>query len=210
MIKIGIIEENVILSNNYEQILTSFNDMRVVFRHKNIISLGENLNRVFDVPDIIMLDIKLPFITGIRGIEKLNAFFPKASIMIISSFVSYDNINEALKKGAKGFVIKSTSYLELHHAIRSVIDYGAYLSPRITAELLENYNKISYTNLPVKYTKKENSVLQCIIKGLSYKEVANELNISTYSVNQYLKKIYKKENVNSKGELIYKLLKQKV
>ena len=210
MIKIGIIEENVILSNNYEQILTSFNDMRVVFRHKNIISLGENLNKVFDVPDIVMLDIKLPFIVGIKGIEKLNAFFPKASIMIISSFVSYDHINEVLKKGAKGFVIKSTSYLELHHAIRSVIDYGAYLSPRITAELLENYNKISYTNLPVKYTKKENSVLQCIIKGLSYKEVARELHISTYSVNQYLKKIYKKENVNSKGELIYKLLKQKV
>lgn len=209
MIKLGIIEENVILSNNYEQILTSFNDIKVVFKHKNIIYLEDNLKRVFEPPDIILLDIKLPYLTGIKGMEKLKIFFPKASIIILSSFVNYESIDESLKKGAKGFIIKSTSYLELYHAIRSVVDYGAYLSPKITAELLKNYNKGTHIDLPIKYSKKENDIIQHIIKGLSYKEVANELNISTYSVNQYLKKIYRQENVRSKGELIYKLLNQK-
>jgi len=204
MINIGIIEDNHFQLNNYKEFLEDFQECKVVFACK---SMEEFKALPFKDPDVkvILLDISLPGESGIQGMQELKQIYPEAKIIVLSGHDGKQYVIESIKKGASGYIIKTSRLMEIYHSILDTINQGGTLSPK-AAHLLINYiNKDPLENIRHKLTKREYELLTLLKEGYSYKEMADKLYVTVFTINQHLKKIYQKLNVASKSELISKI-----
>jgi DNA-binding NarL/FixJ family response regulator len=208
MTKIGIIEDDAALRKNLEYLFHLTNEFKVVFSISNIEKILANLDT--ETPSFIFLDINLPGISGLDGLSVLKKKYPESNIILISGESENDIIWKGLSNGAKGYLIKPISFETIKEQIEIIQKGGAFMTPEVAKKLLDKVNTVTEqkpsSQKIIGLTKKENEVVQQIIKGLSYKEVSIMLSISYSTVNDHLKNIYKKMNVNSKSELICKIL----
>lgn len=208
MTKIGIIEDDAIFRKNLESLFNLTEDYTVVFSISHIEKILTKVDT--DAPDFIFLDINLPSISGLNGLSVLKKLFPESNIILISGESENEVIWKGLSNGAKGYLIKPVAFETIKNQIDTIKKGGAFITPDVAKKLLDKVNKVNEQKIVSQkiknLTKKENEVVQQIIKGLSYKEVAVILSISYSTVNDHLKSIYKKMNVNSKSELISKVL----
>lgn len=208
MTKIGIIEDDAIFRKNLEALFNLSEDYTVVFSISHIEKILAKVDT--DAPDFIFLDINLPGISGLNGLSVLKKLFPESNIILISGESENEVIWKGLSNGAKGYLIKPVAFETIKNQIDTIKKGGAFITPDVAKKLLDKVNKVNEQKVVSQkikdLTKKENEVVQQIIKGLSYKEVAVILSISYSTVNDHLKSIYKKMNVNSKSELISKVL----
>jgi DNA-binding NarL/FixJ family response regulator len=156
------------------------------------------------VPDIILLDVGLPGIDGISAIPLIRAEYPQADIIMLTIFSDHQTIFNALCSGAVGYVLKESMLTELRGAIRVVAMGGSYMSPSIARKVISYF-------VPIKdsctdgLTGRERDVVNGLVDGLSYKLIADRLNIKVTTVQGYIKNIYRKMNANSKTEVVRKL-----
>jgi DNA-binding NarL/FixJ family response regulator len=208
MTKIGIIEDDAALRKNLEYLFHLTDEFKVVFSISNIEKILANLDT--ETPSFIFLDINLPGISGLDGLSVLKKKYPESNIILISGESENDIIWKGLSNGAKGYLIKPISFETIKEQIEIIQKGGAFMTPEVAKKLLDKVNTVTEQKTSsqkiIGLTKKENEVVQQIIKGLSYKEVSIMLSISYSTVNDHLKNIYKKMNVNSKSELICKIL----
>jgi DNA-binding NarL/FixJ family response regulator len=204
MISIGLIEDNLHLSNTYKEFLEDFRDFKVIFSVQSMEEF-ELKHKHLKEPDVILLDIKLPGKSGIDGIEALKAVFPSTRIIILSSHDTSDSVFSSLKMGASSFVVKSSRLIELHDAIVDTITAGTHLSPAAANKLVERVQEKTGNSAIYQLTSREKMVVESLQNGHSYKEIASKLSVSVFTVNYHLKNIYKKLSVRSKSELMAKL-----
>jgi DNA-binding NarL/FixJ family response regulator len=208
MTKIGIIEDDAALRKNLEYLFHLTDEFKVVFSISNIEKILANLDT--ETPSFIFLDINLPGISGLDGLSVLKKKYPESNIILISGESENDIIWKGLSNGAKGYLIKPISFETIKEQIEIIQKGGAFMTPEVAKKLLDKVNTVTEQKTSsqkiIGLTKKENEVVQQVIKGLSYKEVSIMLSISYSTVNDHLKNIYKKMNVNSKSELICKIL----
>lgn len=159
-----------------------------------------------EVPDLILLDIKLPGRSGIDTIDLIRHRFPNVKILMFSGFAEKNYILESLRKGANGFVFKTSKLSEIHEAINDTMTVGASISPMAALSLVNHFNIIADPSGKDKLTRREQEIIVLVKEGLSYKEMADKLFLSVHTVNYHLKKIYQKMGVSSKSELIAKFL----
>lgn len=162
------------------------------------------------LPDIILLDINLPGISGIDGIKILKSYFPAATIIMLTAYEDEGTILKALKKGASGYLVKSMSLFQINEALQNMYKGTLPLADSVTKTIIQHFNTCEETEDPRLHdlTEREKEIASCITDGLTYKETGNRLSITANTVNQHLKKVYVKLNVNSKAELVSKLLKK--
>ncbi|MCB0743224.1 MAG: response regulator transcription factor [Ignavibacteriales bacterium] len=156
-------------------------------------------------PDVIILDIGLPGISGLSAIEIIKKKLSNSEIILFTIHDEPSKIFDALKKGASGYILKSTPLLDIKRAIIEVANNGAPMSPSIAKSVIEYFNQ----NKPIEeksiLTKKEKIVLKYLADGQSYKMIAANCNNSLETIKFHLKNIYKKLHVNSNTEAIAKL-----
>ena len=158
-------------------------------------------------PDIVMADLGLPGISGIECIEQLKQAFPKIQFVVLTIKDEDDSIFSALSAGASGYLLKNTSPANIIESIREVYNGGAPMSTQIARKVIEWFRqptkarKNPYEEL---LTKREKQVLQLLSKGLLYKEIADELNISTETVKSHCHNIYEKLHVSNRTEALNK------
>lgn len=151
---------------------------------------------------MILLDINLPGMTGIEGIPHLKKKFKEIEILMISVLTDSHNIFNAICEGASGYLDKDTSLAKIKEAIINVHDGGSAITPAIARKVFDHFqptNKITET-----LTERETEVVTGIVDGLSYKLIADRLDISINTIRKYIRQIYQKLQINSKGELISK------
>jgi DNA-binding NarL/FixJ family response regulator len=204
MINIGIIEDNHFQLNNYKEFLEDFQECKVVFACK---SMEEFKSLPFKNPDVkvILLDISLPGESGIQGMQELKQIYPEAKIIVLSGHDGKQYVIESIKKGASGYIIKTSRLMEIYHSILDTVNQGGTLSPKAAHLLISYINKDPLENIKHKLTKREYELLALLKEGYSYKEMADKLYVTVFTINQHLKKIYQKLNVASKSELISKI-----
>lgn len=206
--KIAFIEDNELLLENYQEYFENDDQFICVFAFDSIAALLEHkkTNRIIQ-PDIILLDIQLPKINGIEGISILNELFPGTLIIMMTAFEDQENVLSCITNGAAGFLTKNMSLSAVKEAILSISENGAALSPSAAKTLIssisQKQNKIAAITSML--TPREKEIAKCIKSGLSYKEIADELFISSRTVNQHLKHIYQKVGVNSRSQLAAKM-----
>lgn len=150
-------------------------------------------------PDILLLDIIMPEMNGISAIAAIQKIHPEVSIVMNSIKDDADTIFEALKMGAVGYIDKQSFELNFEEVFECIENYGAYMTPKIARKIIEHFHR-PRVKMP-KLTPREMDIVREILNGLSYKMVGEKLGISIDTVRMNIKHVYKKLNINSKGEL---------
>lgn len=156
-------------------------------------------------PDVIILDIGLPGISGLSAIELLKEKFPQIEIILFTIHDEPAKIFDALKKGASGYILKNTPLKDIKRSIIEAANGGAPMSPSIAKKVIDHFNQQKPKSESSLLTKKEMVVLKYLADGQSYKMIAENCNNSVETVKFHLKNIYKKLQVNSNTEAIAKL-----
>jgi DNA-binding NarL/FixJ family response regulator len=156
-------------------------------------------------PDVVLMDIKLPGISGIDCIRDLKSQLPRMEVVMLTAYEEEDNIFRALKEGASGYLLKSSTPDDIYNAIRDVYSGGAPFSSHIArkvAQYFRSEREIEDEN--AKLTSREKEVLRLLASGYIYKEVADQLDLTLETVRTYVKRICHKLHVRSKVEAIIK------
>ena len=160
-------------------------------------------------PDIIIMDINLPGISGIECILKLKNLNLKSLYLMFTVYDDDENVFEALKTGASGYILKKTSPAKFLEAIKEIHAGGSPMSPYIARKIINAFHHRPQQLEKSILTPREEDVLTLLSKGLLYKEVAEKLFISVGTVKQHIHKIYDKLRVQNKTEAINKFFKNK-
>lgn len=171
-------------------------------------SIDQFLEKQIDADvDIVLLDVHLFNTNSLHFINLILKKYPLSNIIIITGDKSDDLILEGIEEGAKGYLIKPFSILQLNDIILTVLNNGSYLQPIVQNKLLQKLNahkSIDQMRRKYKLTKRELDIFNHIKQGYSYKEISDKLDISYHTVNHHIKNLYFKLNVNSKGQLLSK------
>ncbi len=152
--------------------------------------------------DLVLSDIGLPGLSGIKGIPLIKKRAPRCQVMMLTVYEEPEKIFQALCAGATGYLHKQTPLLKIKEAVISLMEGGSPMSPGIARKVVAYFNPRSADNLVEKLTPRESQTLQAIEEGLTNKEVAIRLNISLETVKTHIKNIYQKLEVNNRHALI--------
>jgi DNA-binding NarL/FixJ family response regulator len=156
-------------------------------------------------PDIVIMDINLPGMSGIECIKQLRGKMPRTQFMMFTVYENDERVFEALKAGASGYLLKNTRLSQLVEALRDLYDGGSPMSANIARKLVTLFREEhTETQSTILLSKRENEILRLLSKGLLYKEIADQLGISTGTVRQHIHNIYEKLHVQNRTEAINK------
>lgn len=156
-------------------------------------------------PDIVIMDINLPGINGIECIRETKNKVPQTQFMMFTVYENDEKVFEALKAGASGYLLKNTGLVQMIEALKELYNGGSPMSANIARKLVKTFQQSeAYAGSIDELSGRENEVLQLLSKGLLYKEIADQLSISTSTVRQHIHKIYEKLHVQNRTEAINK------
>jgi Response regulator containing a CheY-like receiver domain and an HTH DNA-binding domain len=163
-------------------------------------------------PDVILMDIDMPEISGIEATLLVKNAFPDVNVMMLTVFEDKNKIFDALCAGATGYMLKKSSSIELIEAIGELHKGGSPMSSGIARKVLEYFSKPANTEKKDKYqlTIREREILQRLLTGDSYKMIADNCFVSIGTVYSHINNVYKKLQVNSKSEAVIKALKERI
>ncbi len=156
------------------------------------------------LPDIVIMDITMPDLNGVEATRQIVSETPQTKVIVLSVHSEQHFVSEVLKAGASGYLLKDCGFEEVNSAIDTVISGEAYLSPRITTVVRDDYLQHltrSDTASPPALTAREREVLQLIAEGNSTKEIAYSLNVSVKTIEAHRQRIMEKLNLRSVAEL---------
>jgi DNA-binding NarL/FixJ family response regulator len=176
------------------------------FKHgMNAQELVKSLN-----PDLILMDIDMPNIKGVEVVKNIREVNLDVKILMHTVFDDAENLFTAIKNGANGYILKKAGPDKLIDACEEVMNGGAPITPSVATLILQDFNKNNHTAPDYNLTPKEKEVLTCLVDGLSYKMIADELKMSIDTVRSHIKKIYEKLHVHSMSEAVAKAIKQRI
>jgi len=206
--KIAIAEDNSFLANTVIEKISFFDDLKFKFKASNGAELIGKLEENHNV-DIILMDIQMPVMDGIKATEIIHNKYPQIKIIMLTVHDSDAMIFNAIKAGASGYLLKEIDPEKLYNCIIEVLNGGAPMSPSIalkTLKLLRNPVEILTKNKKdtIVLSKRETEILEQLSKGLNYNLIADNLFISTGTVRKHIENIYKKLQVHNKLEAVIK------
>ncbi len=156
-------------------------------------------------PQIVIMDISLPGMNGIECIRQVKDKSPTTQFMMFTVYENDEKVFEALKAGASGYLLKNTGLVQMIEALKELHNGGSPMSANIARKLVTVFrNKEKETATLEALSKRENEVLQLLSRGLLYKEISDQLSISTGTVRQHIHRIYEKLHVQNRTEALNK------
>lgn len=206
-VRIAIVDDNVFLQKAVAEKLSFFDDLILKFTAINgkdlLTKLEENKNI-----DLILMDIEMPECNGIEATKMVKSKYPQLKIIMLTVFDNDENIFNAIKAGADGYLLKEVNPNDLHQGIIETLNGGAAMNPSIalkTLKLLRNPVEFAQKEQEeIKLSTREIEVLEQLSKGLSYNIIANNLILSPSTVRKHIENIYNKLQVHNKLEAIQK------
>lgn len=164
-----------------------------------------------EAPDVILTDIGLPGMSGIRGTEVLRERFPHVAILALTVYDNDDQVFDALCAGASGYLLKNTAPARLLESIREATDGGAPMSPEVASRVIRLFREFRPPeSASYNLTAQETELLKLLVEGHYKKTAARAMHISTNTVSFHLKNIYLKLQVHSKTEAVAKALRERL
>ena len=211
ILKIAIAEDNSFLAKAVIEKLSYFNELDFKYKAVNGAELIGKLEVNHNI-EVVLMDIQMPEMNGITATEIVKSKYPHIKIIMLTVFDDDENIFNAIKAGANGYLLKEIDAENLYKSIIEVVNGGAPMTPSIalkTLNLLRNPLPIENTQQleEIKLTNRETEILEHLSKGLNYNEIADNLIISPSTVRKHIENIYKKLQVRNKIEAVLKAQK---
>lgn len=159
-------------------------------------------------PDIVIMDINLPGMNGIECIRQMKNKNSSTQFMMFTVYENDEKVFEALKAGASGYLLKNTGLVQLIESLKELYNGGSPMSSNIARKLVTIFREQNKTEEVETLSQRENEILQLLSKGLLYKEIAEQLHISTATVRQHIHRIYEKLHVQNRTEAINKAFRK--
>lgn len=159
-------------------------------------------------PDVVLIDVGLPGMTGIEGIPQIKAKAPEAQVVVLTVFEDHDKIFNALCAGASGYLLKGSPVAQIGDAIREVMRGGAPMSPPVARRVLGMFTKLVPARGNYGLTEREKGILELMTEGKTMKEIAEVAGVSYHTVDSHLRNIYAKLHVNSRASAVAKAIKE--
>ncbi len=209
MIRVLIYEDNNELRSSLVQLIDSSEGMTCIANFVSCIHAEEDVNTL--KPGVVLMDIDMPGITGIEGVGIIKKVRPETHIIMLTVFDDNERVFQSICAGASGYLLKRTPNEKIIEAIRDVQSGGAPMTSRIAKQVLQLFSqKLSApkANEDHNLTKREHETLAWLVKGFSYKMIADKMEVSIDTVRAHIKKIYEKLHVHSMNEAVAKAIKQ--
>jgi DNA-binding NarL/FixJ family response regulator len=208
MIQVGIIEDNTTLRNSLESLFNNTKGMKCVVSLNNLLNVVSEIGHA--KPDVILMDIGLPHISGIEGVRTVKNNFPQILVLMFTVFDDDEKIFEAIRAGASGYLLKKTPPEEIVASIIDLYHGGAPMTASIARKVVNSLQSGSPAAIKdFQLTAREKEILYSLVDGLSYKKIAEKYFISISTIRTHISNIYDKLHVNSKAEAVAKVLKPK-
>jgi DNA-binding NarL/FixJ family response regulator len=159
-------------------------------------------------PQVLLLDVGLPGMNGIDGITRLRQLAPSTAIVILTVFEEDDKIFRAICAGAAGYLLKTSDTEDIAAAIRSAAAGGSPINPHIARRVLEMFSKANVPHKDYGLTPRELDILKLLVSGSTIKDAAAQLGIGYYTADEYIRSVYVKLQVRSRGSAIAKAVKE--
>ena len=154
-------------------------------------------------PQVVIMDINLPGINGVESVRRLKPLLPTAQFVMLTVYEDEDHIFQALQAGATGYLLKHTIREDLMTALRDLSGGGSPMTTNIARKVVQAFAKVTTPKPGVAdLSARESEVLQLLARGYLYKEIADELKVAVPTVNTYIRRVYEKLHVRSRGEAV--------
>lgn len=210
MIKVVIFEDNRSLREGLAALIGGSPGFLCAGAFPNCSNLLKNLAQA--KPDVVLMDIEMPGISGIEAVAMIKQEYPDIKILMETIFDDDEKIFSSICAGAEGYILKHTSPAEIMEAIREIYDGGSPMTPSVANRVLKMVKERPDTRSKEQFdlTEREKEILTCLVKGMSYKMVADTCFISIETVNVHVKNIYRKLHVHSKSEAVVKAIRGRI
>ncbi|WP_431163011.1 response regulator [Flagellimonas beolgyonensis] len=212
-IKLAIVDDNTFLARAIREKLGYFNDLDIKYMVYNGSELLAKLEKNHNL-DLVLMDIEMPVLDGIETVRIMKQKYPHIKVLMLTVFDNDENIFNAIRAGADGYLLKEIEGKRLYNAITETLGGGAAMSPSIAVKTLkllrypEKQETLSVEEEDILLSSREKEVLEQLAEGLSYTVIAKNLFLSPSTVRKHIENIYKKLQVHNKLEAVQKARRQ--
>jgi two-component system, NarL family, response regulator DevR len=207
--RIMIVDDHQIVREGLKTILQDDPDFEVVAESGSAKGLAQLARRTH--PDIVLLDARMPGVSGADACRQLTAANPDLAVLIVSSYSDDQLVEECIRAGARGYVIKDIERLSLKDSIRAVYGGGGAVSPAIAAKVLNRLRtkeELASTEPPSPISHTQLEILRLIAAGFSNREIASRVHLSENTIKSHVQEIFRKLDVGNRVQAALKASKQ--
>jgi DNA-binding NarL/FixJ family response regulator len=204
-IKVSIVEDDAGTRDNLAKVLQGASGLTCLEAFAD----GEMAVRGIpgNVPDVVLMDIRLPGMSGIECVARLKEKLPKLSVLMLTTYEESDLIFESLRAGATGYLLKNMPPAELINSVVQAHTGGSPLSMRIARKIVGHFQQLKKPQSETEaLTKREQEILSLLARGFLYKEIADQLQISINTVRVHIQNVYEKLHVHSRSQAIMRFM----
>ena len=205
MIRVGIVEDNLSYLKALQVLIGSQPNLLLVYSGENLQDMDALLHAL---PDVVILDIDLPGMSGISGVAEIKEKLPGTGVFMLTVFEDDEKIFNSIKAGADGYLLKKDTPGKILEAVNAIYKGESIINGRIAKKVLEYFSNKEKSRQQMldeyKLTKREKEILQMLIDGTSYKMIADGCSITIDTLFSHTKNIYNKLNIHSRAEIAAK------
>ena len=216
MIKVLLVDDQTLIRQGIRLLLEIEPDIQVVGQAANGREALQHVETLH--PDVVLMDVRMPEMDGVAATRLLSERFPEVKVIILTTFEDDETVFEGLKAGARGYLLKDISSEEMAQAVRKVAAGEALIQSRITRKVLAEFSRLAAASdrqplprqragiqtLPVPLTEREQEVLQALARGLSNREIADQLVITEGTVKNHVSSLIDKMGVRDRTQAVLK------
>jgi len=203
-----IFEDNTRLRQSLELLLNDETNFHVAASYPNCDKADKQVQKYN--ADLVVMDIDMPGIGGVEGVKKIKNASPDVKIVMHTMFDDDNRIFDSICAGADGYMLKNTSPLQLVNALQEVMNGGAPMSPFVAQKVFQHFRQAKTDSEQFNLTTREKEMLELLVKGNSYKMIADKTGVTIDTVKKHLQNIYHKLHVNCGTEAVAKALQHKI
>ena len=208
-LKVGIIEDQSKIREGLRSLIDGTDGYRCVCSFGSMEEALAKIDR--ELPDVLLLDIGLPGMSGIEGIRRIKDLHPGLSVLMLTVYDDDQRIFDALCAGASGYLLKKTPPARLLECLQEVMGGGAPMSPDVARRVVALFREIRPpAEAGHQLTPHEIRILKLLVEGYNYKTAADELDVSINTIRFHMRSIYEKLQVHSKSEAVSKALRHRI
>lgn len=206
---VAIVDDHLLFAGSLEKLVASFEGFDVVFHARNGKELQQKLKEKQVIPNIILLDINMPVMDGFETVTWLTENQPDVKVLALSMDDDEQVILKMLRQGAKGYLLKDIHPDKLKEALCEVVERGYYHSEKVAATLLQSIHPSSKKET-IQLKENERTFLQLACSEMTYKEIADVMNLSPKTIDGYRQELFNKLHIKNRVGLVIYALKNQI